>query len=139
MSIVIPETQLADYAELITNNKDSEDLTLKLFQNNLTPTSSVAIGDITEATFSGYAAAALTAANWGFTPSSTTIALYNTGVVFESDANAQNQDIYGYYLVGTTSGDLKWIERFSDGPYTVDKIADKVTVTPRITTATAGS
>lgn len=125
--------------QFVTNNAVPEDLELHLFQNDVTPDGTTVIGGLTEATFSGYASVELVPATWGFTTASTAVALYGAAVNFTSDADSQNQPIYGYYITGATSGDLKYAERFANGPYTIVNNGDNIAVTPRITNVNAGA
>jgi hypothetical protein len=48
-----------------------------------------------------------------------------------SSANQSSQNVYGYFVVQTTSGILLWAERFSDGPYPIANNGDQIKVTPR--------
>lgn len=139
MALVFSQTGMGVIGELVTNVETAEDLTLRIFQNDLTPTSASVVGDFTEADFTGYAAVNLTAANWGKSLASTVVLLYNTAVAFTSSAGEQAQDIYGYYVTRTTTGDLVYSERFPDGPYSIVNNGDKVSVTPRFTLVNAGA
>lgn len=42
-------------------------------------------------------------------------------------------NVYGYYLTETTSGQLKWSERFSGAPLNIANNGDQIKVTPIIT------
>lgn len=139
MTQIWSQAGMTALGKLITNNTVTEDLTLRLFQNDLTPTHANVLIDFTEATFTGYAAAPLTAANWTSTPASTVVFEYAPAVAFTSSADLQNQNIYGYYITRNTTGDVIASERFSDGPYNIANNLDKISVTPKFTITNAGA
>lgn len=107
----------------------NRNLTLKLFENNVTPGETDTEATYTEATFAGYAAKTLTYANWNFTTSAT----YNAAQTFTSNTGSQDKYVYGYYVVQAADGKLLWAEKFSDGPYHIVNNGDSVTLTPAIT------
>jgi len=106
------ETQLL--TDLLSSG---ENWTLKLFQNNYTPTSADTPASYTEATFTGYSSKTLTRTVTGSTWSTPTaaspsVSQYNAGTP-QSWSATSAQAIYGYYLVGATSGKLIWAEKFA--------------------------
>lgn len=106
-------------------------LTLKLFSNNITPGETDTAGTFTEPTGTyGYSAKTLSNASWTITQGTPTLAAYAQQ---EWTFTGAQGNVYGYFIVGTTSGNLLWAERFSDGPYNVTANGDKIRVTPRIT------
>ena len=118
--------------EAFLNKTAGQDLSLRLFQNNYTPVEASIETDFTVATFTGYSSVTLTGASWTVTPGAPTSASY-AQQTFTSTAGAQNQSIYGYYLIQTTSGKYVWGERFTDGPYVIVNNGDQIKVTPVIT------
>lgn len=133
MALVIPSAFRAKALEHVVNKTAPENLVLKLFKNNYTPVVGSAVGNFTEADFTGYASEPLTAGSWTAAVGSTSTITYNETVSFVSTANAQNQSVYGYYVVGATSGELKWAERFTDGPYVIQNEDDAINVLLRMT------
>ena len=113
-----------------------ETLTLRLFKNNWTPAEGNDESDATEADFTGYTAVELGegGGGWTLTPGAPSQATYGQ-VSFTSSANQAEQNIYGYMLVNTTSGELIIAERFSDGPYPITLNGDIIRVTLTITQA----
>lgn len=92
---------------------------LHLFANDVTPSDSTVLGDLTEVgTATGYAAKTLTSSNWTTIQSAgVTTAVYSEQTfTFTTDATA-----YGYYVTNTL-GDLLWIERFSGAPFDIPKL-----------------
>jgi hypothetical protein len=131
MALLVPNVGEGLMLEHITGKTAVENLLLKLFQSNTTPGETDTAGTYTEATFTGYAAKTLTGASWTITTGAPTYASY-AEQTFTSTAGSQNQAIYGYYVVGATSGTLYWSERFTDGPYTIVNNGDAIKVTPYI-------
>lgn len=109
-----------------------ETVILKLYQNNITPSATDVAGTYTEATFTGYSAITLAAATWTVVAANPSTATH-AQQTFTSSANQATQQVYGYYLIGTTSGKLYWAERFSDGPYPISFNNDQIKITPKIT------
>ena len=128
----MPNHGEADALAAFLNKAAPENLVLKLFKSNTTPAESDTAATYTEADFTGYTDEALTAASWTVTEGAPTSAAYPQ-LTFTSTAGSQSQNVYGYYVVGATSGRLKWAERFSDGPYTIVNNGDAIKITPAIT------
>lgn len=83
----------------------------------------------TEASGSGYAAITLTPASWTITEGAPTTAEH-TEVTFSFTGSLGN--VYGYFIVGDTSGRLKWAERFTGRPYNIQNNGDQIKITPKI-------
>jgi hypothetical protein len=82
-------------------------------------------GDLTEATFGGYAGIGLTTGNWTVTASDAAAAEQT----FTHDGGATSpQTVLGWYLNGTTSAVLYWVEAFPSS-ITVDSNGDQIKVT----------
>lgn len=131
MAIVASDQSERNLIDRLLNGNTGENLLLKLFKNDVTPGESTVVGDFTEADFSGYAAKTLTNSSWA--------AATTDGGGSSSSSYAEQtftptadpaQDIYGYYIVGATSGKLMWAERFSDAPRNVAG-GDDLKVTPK--------
>lgn len=107
--------------------------TLKLFKNNITPAESDTAGTYTEATFTGYAAVDLTAAqataNWPAptTNTGTTSSTYGTNAVF-SATSAETE--YGYFVIEKTSAIVLWSELFASPIGMVNP--STLTITPKL-------
>lgn len=120
-----------------------ENWTLKLFQNNITPSETDSSATYTEATFTGYSAVTLTRSLSGSTWSTPS----GTGSVLESGcakstygASAQSwsatsaQTIYGYYILGATSGKVVAAEKFASSVSLINP--STITVQPSLELAT---
>lgn len=134
MSLQVTRPTLQFSLELLTNNASPEDLTLRLFTNNISVSGTTVVADLTEADFTGYEAVPLTAEEWSFQQGAVTTAEYSEEVVFVSTADEQNQQVYGYYLTGNDSGLLRWAENFPSLPDPIANTNDTIRVTPYINT-----
>lgn len=117
--------------EAFVNKTAPQPLRLKLYKNNITPAETDIESTYTEATFTGYADIALTAATWTTSGTAPT-AIDFPEQSFTSTANQTAQLIYGYYYTQQTSGKLTAVERFADGPYSIANNGDVIKVTPHI-------
>lgn len=131
MTLVVPNNI---EAEILTAQLNQA-LTLRLYSNNRVPAGTDLVAQYTEVAGGGYAAVALTFANWVITEGAPTIALYNTfgEFSFTGTTNAPGT-IFGYYVTRDSDGKLMWAERFPSGsvPFTPVN-GSLIRVTPRIT------
>jgi hypothetical protein len=132
MSLLVPNNGEGDALKYFVNKSVPEDLVLKLFKNNITPAETDTAATYTEADFTGYGSIVLTGANWTVTEGAPSDASYAQQTL-TSSANQTTQQIYGYFLVRSSSGRIAWVERFADGPYPVSNLNDKIQITPKIT------
>lgn len=91
-----------------------ENLTLKLFRNDYTPVDASVAGDFTVANFTNYVDKTLSRGTW---QSSTTVSgkassTYDSTPLSWTCGSTGNT-IYGYYIVGATSGTIFCAERFA--------------------------
>lgn len=114
------------------NHTAPQNQTLKLYKSNTTPAETDTAGSYTEATFTGYSAAALTGTSWTVTPGAPTSAAY-AQQTFTSSADQTLENVYGYFVVQASSGTLMWAERFAAAPYAITNNNDAIKVTPTIT------
>jgi len=130
----------ADVAEVewakraLFSNAGSENLTLKLYSNNITPAEGDTASTYTEATFTNYVAKTLTssqsASTWAVptTTSGVTSSTYQTNQTWTCGATGQT--IYGLYAIFAISTILALAESFS-GPITLAD-GSTLTITPKI-------
>jgi len=120
---------IAILTELIDTGNLLDATTLILFQNDIVPTPATVMSDLTEATFTGYAAAA--AIVWG-TPylDVTGIALVTAAShEFVSTGSTIGNIIYGWALTNAAKTDLKKAARFTT-PIGISATGEGVTVVP---------
>lgn len=135
MALTVPNDGEEIILQNFLNKVGPQDQKLRLYKTtDVTISETSVTADFTEATFTGYAEAALSGASWTITPGAPSSASY-AQQTFTSSADQAAQVIYGYYVVQTTSGKLLWAERFTDGPYTIANNGDAIKVTPNFTMA----
>lgn len=137
MALLVPNVGEGRMIRLITNTiaTTGENLNIRLFKSNTTPTSTMTLTDYTEATFTGYASVAATSASWTINEGAPTSATQAAATTFTCTA-ATSESIYGYYLSNQQSSVLMWSERFSDGPYVLTNNGDKIILTAQLTVST---
>lgn len=131
MTLVVPNVGEGLMLEHIVGKTVVENLVLKLYKNNVTPGETDTAGTYTEADFTGYSAVTLTGASWTVTPGAPSQASY-AQQSFVSSAGQTPQTIYGYYVVGASSGTLYWAERFSSSQV-IQADNDAIRITPKFT------
>jgi len=131
MALVVPnvagEILLLQY---IVGMVNADNPVLHLFSNDVTPSNSSVVGDLTEVSGStGYAAITLTSHNWTTVQSlGVTTAVYSEQTfAFSTDAVS-----YGYYVTNET-GQLLWLERFSGAPFDIPDGGGTISITAQIT------
>lgn len=92
-------------AALIDTGAPLDGAKLKAFQNPITPTPAIVLGDLTECNFTGYSASA--AVTWGTVLNNPdgTVSAPGGGIEFAASGSAVSNTVYGVYLVdgaGTT-------------------------------------
>jgi hypothetical protein len=130
MALNFPDVGENLVLEMIVNKTAPENLVLKLFSNDVTPSDSDTAGTYTEATFSGYSAATLTGASWGSASGGTIT--YGSQQTFTRDSTGATENIYGYYVIQTTSTTLLYSERDASAPFAVTNNGDAIKITPTI-------
>lgn len=132
MALLVPNTGEVIALEALVNKTAPQNLVLRLYENNYTPTEADTAASYTEATFTGYSALTLTGSSWGAASPGAPSSIAYAQQTFTSSAS-QSKLVYGYYLTQASSGTLVYAERFSDGPYAITNNGDQVKVTPTIT------
>ena len=115
MAIVVPDCGACELLDKLLKDALSTDesFVLKLYSNNYTCISSSTAANFTEATFTNYSAKTLTRAGWGSAAIVDGAAKSIYSVEQSWTCGATGQTIYGYYLIGATSGTLLWADKFS--------------------------
>lgn len=111
----------------------SEVWSLRLYDNDFTPCKDMVISDITEATFSGYAAIDLVRADWTDPVSVSGVATsWNGSGPKEFDALSGVVTIYGYYVTVPGADDLFLLAQRFDSPVLLTASAPLL-FTPQLT------
>lgn len=130
MGLLVPHSGEVLALAVLLNQSAPQDVTLHLYRNDVTPTDSTTLADLTECTYPGYAALVLSGANWAIsTTGGTTTATY-AEQAFPCTADTAAQSVYGYYL--TQGATVVWVERFTDGPLSIQRFGDTVRLSPRL-------
>lgn len=129
MALIVPNSAEDIFLQYITNKVTPESLRLKLFTNNRTPLEDDDETDYIEASGNGYVAVTLTPASWTIVQGDPTEASYPEVTFLFTGALG---NVYGYYVVGGTSGKLMWVENFSSGPFNIQNNGDQINVTVKM-------
>ena len=129
MPLNVPDVGEKIALEAFVNKTAPQDLILRLYQNNITPSDTDVAATFTECTFAGYASILLTGASWGVYVAG---AVANSERQFIRSSSGVLQAVYGYYLTQQTSGILAWAERDAAAPINTASLNDTVKVTPTI-------
>jgi hypothetical protein len=132
MAIVVPNNGETLALGFLVNKSTPENLKLRLYESNTTPSETDTTATFTTATFTGYADATLSGASWTVTAGAPSSAAY-AEQTFTSSAGSQSKSVYGYLYLRATTGDIVAAERFSDAPYSIVNLGDAVKITPAIT------
>lgn len=130
MTLVVPNVAEIVILEYILNKGNAiEDLDIKLYVNDVTPTDTDTEASYTEASGGGYSPIQLTPGSWSISPGTPTSAEHlQVTWTFTGTVGL----VYGYFVTRRTSGDLMWAERFTNGPYNVQLNGDVIRITPRL-------
>lgn len=131
MTIMVPNTGEVIALSYLVNKAAPENLVYRYFTNNITPSETDTAATYTEAAGGGYAALALTGANWTVTGGAPSAASYAQQTTTFTGALTGNATIYGYFVTRATSGDLVLAETFAS--FTPAANGDNIKLTPQIT------
>jgi hypothetical protein len=127
MSIIISSDGAENILKyLVGASTTTETVILKLYNNDISPNSITALADFVEVSGGGYAEKILNANTWTIDGNVAT----SSPQLFNFTSNVGQ--IYGYYLVGQTSGKLIASEKFTSGPFNIANSGDSITVTATI-------
>jgi hypothetical protein len=130
MALNVPDVGENIALEVLVNKTAPQNLVLKLYSNNITPSDTDTAATYTEATFPGYVAITLAGASWNAAAGGSIT--YSSQQSFVRSATGANENIYGYYIIQTTSTLLVWSERDGSAPFPVTNLNDTIKVTPTI-------
>lgn len=137
MPLVVPnEGELELLRKMLKDTTDTETYSLRLYQNNYAPDSATTITDFTEANFTAYAPITLNRSDWS-TPTTDMAGEAQTTIVSQSWTNSGtlNNTIFGYYVVGSTSGKVLWAEKLAAARILYEN--DVIHITPNFTLRSA--
>lgn len=129
MALNVPDEGENYVLEAFVNKAAATNPIAKLYKNNITPSDTDTAATFTEATFPGYSAITLTGASWN-AASGGSIS-YGSQQTWTCSGTATD-DVYGYYIVSTTSNKCLWAERDATAPFAIRNSGDAVKLTPTI-------
>jgi hypothetical protein len=130
MTIVIPNVGECTLLDKMLKLSD-EDYTLKLYRTNTTLGDSTIVTDFTEANFTSYVSKSLTRANWGSAVVDSNIAKSTYSAELSWTCGVTGGVVYGYWIVGATSGNLLYAEAMGASRTLAD--GDIIKITPEFT------
>jgi hypothetical protein len=133
MSLVVADIGADEILKTYFNNTrpaGGNNLTLKLYTNNLTPLDTHTAASFTEASGGGYAAKTLTNGSWTVTPANDpSDAVYAQQTFTFTGALSGNPTVYGYYVVDADNN-LIYAELLT-APFTPANNGDNIKITPK--------
>lgn len=138
MALKVPDVGELLLLNILTGleSENFNTLTMRLFQNNITPADTDVLATYTEADFSGYGGGT-PFTNWGAALLSAGKAQSQADSIDNThDGGPTNNNIYGYYVTDSANSKLYWAERDPAAPTVLNANGQKFTVVPRFTLAT---
>jgi hypothetical protein len=132
MTVVVPNVGEDLVLQLLFNKIAAGDPVIRLFSNNITPAETDIRATYIEATFVGYGAITSVNTDWTIVQGNPTIAT-SIEYSFLKGPPPPTETIFGYYVTRSGAGELLWAERFTNGPYVVEKGGDEIRVVARFT------
>lgn len=129
MALNVPDVGENRILEMVVNKTAPQDLSLRLFINNITPADTDTAGTYTVATFPGYANISIPGTSWNNAAAGSIV--YSAQQAFTC-SGVSTDDVYGYYVVQSVSGVLMWSERDGAAPFAVRNSGDEVRLTPAL-------
>lgn len=138
MALVVPnEGEIELLKKLLIYTADTEQYQLRLYQNDYSPNADSTLSSFSEADFTNYALKALNRSDWA-TPTTDGNGKAQSQVSFQSwTCGLSGNTVYGYYVVGASSGKVLWAERFNVARSLGD--GDVLNVTPVFNLASANN
>ena len=135
MALVVPDLgEIELLTKLLKNTADTEDYILKLYKNNYTPIAATVVGSFTEADFTNYVDKTIARSDWA-TPSTVSNKAESSVATQSWTCGVTTNTIYGYYVVGATSGVCLWAEEFATARVLAD--GDILNLTPKFNLSSA--
>jgi len=135
MALVVPDLgEIELLTKLLINTADTEDYILKLYKNNYTPIAATVVGSFTEADFTNYVDKTIARSDWA-APSTVSNKAESSVTTQSWTCGATTNTIYGYYVVGATSGVCLWAEEFATERVLAD--GDILNLTPKFNLSSA--
>lgn len=124
--------QLDDITTAMTGAWDGAKMIL--FVNDYEPATDMVIGDLTEATFTGYAASSAIVWADPFVDDDGNAVLVGGSKEFKGGGDDPPQTVYGYAVVDAAKANIFWAERLPN-PVVMDSANKAVVILPKMTKA----
>jgi hypothetical protein len=128
ITFTLPNIGLYEKAAALAQVLVSTPGSIGLFQNNYTPNDGTTLGNLTEATFGGYARQPITAATPSGSSAATLATISIAPVTFTSTVTAA-QTIYGAFVALSTSSagyDLVGVTNLEGGPQVLNSVGANI-------------
>lgn len=131
VQVITNAAKLAILAALAAEDGPLDVAMLRLFQNDVTPSANTVVGDLTAATYTGYAAEAIT---W-LAPSISTVdgepEMIGTAGEFRPTGTTVTNEIWGYYIT-TAALTLFSAGKLDSPPEPFDSVTNALLLTVRV-------
>lgn len=137
MALIVPDLgEIELLTKLLINTNDTEDYLLRLYKNSYSPSASTVVADFTQANFTTYAEKTIARGDWSSPSGIGVPQKAESSVTAQSwTCGATGNTIYGYYVVGSTSGVCLWAEEFVSPRILAD--GDILNLTPKFNLSSA--
>jgi hypothetical protein len=125
MALVVPNEGEEQILNVIFGKSAAEDLSVRLYTNNYTPDESATLSSFTEASTFGYTSVPVTSTDWTIAGGNPT---YGTTPELMFPFTGAAGNMYGYFVVGVTSGKVYWAELFEDGPINIQYANQRIII-----------
>src|ERR1044072_2949235 len=132
MALKVPDVGEVNILDTLRGVWNSTTVRFHLYQTNYTPVDGSVLGDFTEATFSGYAAIAVSSFAAATTVSNRGSTTANP-ITFTRGVGETSNSIYGYYVTDSTNTKLLFAERAPAPPISMTNVGDQIVITPVFT------
>lgn len=129
MPVIVSTEGKAQMFKTICGADVPETFVLKLFTNDYTPDATSTAASFTEATGGGYAPVSVPLAAWSVAVAPDLTVSMTMAQQIITLTGPEAGYLYGWYLVGATSGKLYAAERFGTAPWPPAAAGDEVRVT----------
>lgn len=127
--VVANEGELVLLGWTLRDTSVTDDIKLKLFRTDVTPSATSTVASFTEANFTDYTEKTLSRGSWG---APTTVSGKASSTYADQSWTAGSaQTIYGYYVTNDAEDTLLWAEKFDTARSL--GIGDTLVITPKFT------
>jgi hypothetical protein len=115
MNLIFPNEGLTEQLQRILGGE----VTYRLFTNDVTPSASTRISDLTEAGFDDYTPVTLNSGDFGTMGVSGNSGFAIASPISFHNASSTDQDVFGFYATNVENDILLAVSRFTGAPVTI--------------------